>query len=468
VPSSATIPAFPLWRAPQGLVDEFAAVQRVTQQQRARMMRLAAAMAARAPLSAREFVADDLALVMGVHRRTAATFLHRSVAAVRLPGLVASLEAGELTDRHVFAVVDEVAVWAPDDEDQQAAVAALVVARMRAARRLDGPMPTPGELTRRVRAAALLLDLQAAEKAKKSVAERRGVSCFQSAVGEGTLSLSGPEVQVVAVTDAIRARAEAYGRLAGDERTLDQRMFDAAYDLLSVDAAGGESAVPALDVQGQLVTIRVRGVEIQVLVPYSLTQGGELELAEIAGFGPILPSTARELLGQAEHVRQVAVDAGTGEVLAVEDRVPVRRDPQSDQPTAELTTEPTAEPAPAEPLPLDPGVARALQALRDRPLQHLGPQSSAAYRAGARVLRAIRARDRSCTFPGCTTPARWTDADHRDPWPRGATSTLNMHCLCRRHHRAKQGYFTVELDEHGNTIWTTPDGRRYRRPPPRF
>jgi hypothetical protein len=455
--SSTTAPAFSPWHAPEALVDTFAGVARVVGQEQARQIRLAAQMAAALPEHQREFVADDLALVLGVHPRTAATFVHRAVAADRLPGLVPALAAGELTQAHVFAVVDEVALWAPDDEEQQAAVVELVLARVRAAMLRNGARPTPGDLTRRVRAAALMLDLAAAEKARKSVADKRRVECAQTAVGEGTLSVTGPEVQIVALAEAVRARAEAYGRLPGDTRTLAQRMFDAAYDLLAVDAAGGESSVPAVGVDGVPVTIRVRGIEIQVIVPYSVAQGGDLELAEIPGFGPILPAAARELMADAEYLRQVAVDAGTGEVLAVEDRVTVHHD------------EP-AEPDAARPdvQGLDPLVAAVLERMVDRPLRHLGPLDTSAYRANGRVLRAIRARDRTCTFPGCTTPARWTDADHRDPWPRGATSTLNMHCLCRRHHRAKQAYFQVEIDDAGHTLWTTPDGRHYRRPPPRF
>ena len=512
----ATSPAFPVWRCPQPLVEQFAAVFAVSQQELARLMRLAAGMAAALPEHQREFVADDLALVMNVHPRTAVTFTHRAVAADRL-GLLAAMEAGELTDRHLAAVIDEVERWAPDDETMQAQVVARVLDWLRTRLGVDGVRPAPAELARRVRAVALLLDLTAAEKAKKTAAERRDVSCFQSAVGEGTLTITGPEVQTVAMMAAVRARAEAYGRLPGDTRTLAQRMHDACFDLLMVDADGGESSVPALDVTGVPTTIRVRGIEIAVLMPYSVTQGGDLELAEIPGFGPLLPSTAREVLGQADHLRQIAVDAATGEVLAVEDRIPVHHpdpdpaavitadDPEPDR-AAQLEPEPEpdvvgepevdepcdqASPTPATPVavdePTDPAeeaapacavptsapttdsvMELALALMANRPLRFLGPQHNNGYRIASRVLRAVRARDRTCCFPGCTTPARWTDADHRDPWPKGPSSTGNVHCLCRRHHRAKQAYFTVEVDDTGHTVWTTPDGRRYRRPPPRY
>lgn len=72
-------------------------------------------------------------------------------------------------------------------------------------------------------------------------------------------------------------------------------------------------------------------------------------------------------------------------------------------------------------------------------------------------------------FPGCTLPGKYCDVDHREPWPHGPTDAQNTQCLCRRHHRAKQSYFTVTVDpENGDTIWTAPDGRQYRRPPPTY
>jgi hypothetical protein len=94
--------------------------------------------------------------------------------------------------------------------------------------------------------------------------------------------------------------------------------------------------------------------------------------------------------------------------------------------------------------------------------------SSDAYRPPDRLRRHVERRDRTCTFPGCTVPGERCDVDHREPWPHGRTSEANCHCLCRRHHRAKQAYFTVTVDPDGSTIWTTPDGRQYRRPPPTY
>jgi hypothetical protein len=48
---------------------------------------------------------------------------------------------------------------------------------------------------------------------------------------------------------------------------------------------------------------------------------------------------------------------------------------------------------------------------------------------------ALVARDRGCSFPGCTMPPQWTDAHHVVHWSRGGhTSLLTTALLCRRHH----------------------------------
>jgi hypothetical protein len=277
-------------------------------------------------------------------------------------------------------------------------------------------------------------------------------------------------------------------------------MHDAALELLCVDAEGGVSSVPTTGLDGEPVTITVRGVQIAVLVPYSVLQGGDLELAEIDGYGPLLPSTARELADQAESFRRVAVDAGSGHVITVDDAVPARRRPKADPDDGEepdggsggtrpedpppsrpgpsplaMPSNPSAAAEPAEPCrsPSSPVLDEQTRALLARlvaqPVRRVD-LGSTRYQVPGRLRRKLVLRDRTCTFPGCSVIGRYADVDHRDEWPRGATSEANCHLLCRRHHRAKQFYFAdVTLDPStGETCWTTPDGRRYRRPPPTF
>ncbi|MFC8410561.1 DUF222 domain-containing protein [Arthrobacter sp. NPDC057259] len=51
------------------------------------------------------------------------------------------------------------------------------------------------------------------------------------------------------------------------------------------------------------------------------------------------------------------------------------------------------------------------------------------------IRKAITARDKGCTFPGCTIPAPWCEAHHIEYWSRGGpTSTDNGVLLCSHHH----------------------------------
>ncbi len=50
--------------------------------------------------------------------------------------------------------------------------------------------------------------------------------------------------------------------------------------------------------------------------------------------------------------------------------------------------------------------------------------------------RALKARHRSCAFPGCDRPINWTNPHHIDFWARGGPNNLpNLLPLCYYHHR---------------------------------
>jgi hypothetical protein len=53
----------------------------------------------------------------------------------------------------------------------------------------------------------------------------------------------------------------------------------------------------------------------------------------------------------------------------------------------------------------------------------------------AGLRRAVIARDRHCTWPGCTRSPRWCDVHHLISWSEGGeTEISNLGLLCRYHH----------------------------------
>jgi hypothetical protein len=100
------------------------------------------------------------------------------------------------------------------------------------------------------------------------------------------------------------------------------------------------------------------------------------------------------------------------------------------------------------------------------------PVDALCYQPSASLERAIRCRDLTCRFPGCSRPAVVCDLDHtvafnhRDPSAGGLTVYENLKCLCRQHHLLKTfgGWRDTQLAD-GTVIWTSPTGRTYRTSP---
>jgi hypothetical protein len=110
-----------------------------------------------------------------------------------------------------------------------------------------------------------------------------------------------------------------------------------------------------------------------------------------------------------------------------------------------------------------------------KPVIDLNAQLTAqGYEIPDRLREQVQLRDRTCVFPRCTRPARGCDVDHvveydhdaeADGRPQpGPTSTDNLACLCRFHHRLKtHSAWRYEMTAPGTFEWTSPHGHRYRR-----
>lgn len=76
------------------------------------------------------------------------------------------------------------------------------------------------------------------------------------------------------------------------------------------------------------------------------------------------------------------------------------------------------------------------------------------------------ARDRTCRFPGCRRSAILSDLDHAQSWDSGGTTSIeNLGALCRRHHKLKTHYgWKVESFADGSCMWRSPAGKEFFTP----
>ena len=90
------------------------------------------------------------------------------------------------------------------------------------------------------------------------------------------------------------------------------------------------------------------------------------------------------------------------------------------------------------------------------------------YRPPVGLADLVRARDTTCVFPTCQTPASHCDIDHLTAWSQGGTTSLdNLVVLCQAHHRLKRtpGWALTRDRDSGVLSWHTPDKTVYRRHP---
>jgi len=78
----------------------------------------------------------------------------------------------------------------------------------------------------------------------------------------------------------------------------------------------------------------------------------------------------------------------------------------------------------------------------------------------AAIKRALQARDKGCSFPGCHH-TRFVDAHHIEHWSAGGETSLdNLMLLCSQHHKlVHEGGFTIERDYQNRWYFKRPDGR---------
>src|SRR3954468_20537923 len=88
-------------------LDEIGRLQQIKDQAYAAQLRAIVASYNRASKEEREFAPDEVGLAIGATSTTGGYLVAHALSVCELPGLLEAVEAGQLTERHVYAVIDE-------------------------------------------------------------------------------------------------------------------------------------------------------------------------------------------------------------------------------------------------------------------------------------------------------------------------------------------------------------------------
>jgi hypothetical protein len=226
--------------------------------------------------------------------------------------------------------------------------------------------------------------------------------------GMAWLHWYGTAEQTKATWDRITSMATDLKKLGDPAPDADAEVDDPARTLeqLRADVTAG------LLLNGVTPTGLGAGIRgsVMVTVPVLSLLGVDEEPATLEGYGPISPDAARRIVGDATCFTRVLTHPETGVILSVGDTQ---------------------------------------------------------YRVTNGMRKALRMRDETCRFPGCSRPAVKSDIDHTQDWQYdGGTDLDNLAHLCEGHHRLKHlSQWSVRQEAGGVLVWTSPGKRTYRTDP---
>lgn len=356
-------------------------------------------------------VADEVAAALHVAPRTASWKVHSARALVRQwPVLGEEVARGRLTLAQARVIAEGVAALVGLRDQDGADIAEAVVLRLL---RVAADLP-PARLRERVERAVVAADAEAAARRRRAAArERTDVSLWADADGLACLAARGPAADILAVREAVDARARVLREHAGpdDERTIGQWRHAALMHAFGLHPHGvAPVTVPGGD------AVEPPRPEIRVVVPLDTLLDLAHNPGHLEGYGPLDPALACALAADGEWTRWVT-DAAGG-FLIDEGR---RRFP------------------------------------------------------GARLARFVRARERRCKHPVCSVRSSQCDVDHLPAYADGGTtSAATLSPTCPRHNRLREasGWRVHEDGPHDpfgppDPTWTSPLGRRYQTVSPR-
>ena len=327
-----------------------------------------------------------------------------------LPHTCSALATGEISSAHATVIARETATAIRDG----AADSIIFEIEQRAIAYAE--FHTPGQLATHIRNTVAKFVPEEFEEATSRATALRRVSCYNDSDGMSTVVAILPAADAQVVMNSIEAyilrqeqrthsqsisQSNVSESLTADgeaKLTIDQKRADALSAICSHFLA---------DIS-ETVTPQRRPITVNVTIDLPTLLGLAENPGQLAGYGPIPASVARELASDARWKRFIT-EPQTGNLL------------------------------------------------------DFGRES---YEPPQHLKDFLIARDRTCRFPGCRRSALLSDLDHAESWESGGvTSADNIGALCRRHHRLKtHDGWKIESFSDGSCTWTSPLGKTFFTP----
>ena len=310
-----------------------------------------------------------------------------------LPNTCSALATGEISPAHATVIAKETAAAIRDGLPESA----IFEIEQRAIAHAE--FHTPGQVANQVRTTIARISPETFEEVVARARDTRKVSCYTESDGISTIVAILPAADAQIVMNSI----ESFIRAASAEPKSDPR----SADMKRADALTAIASA-FLSNTSEIVTPHRRPISVNVTIDLPTLLGLAENPGQLAGYGAIPASVARELAADGKWKRFIT-DPQTGNLL------------------------------------------------------DYGRRS---YEPPQALIDFLIARDRTCRFPGCRRSAALSDIDHAQSWETGGrTSPENLGALCRRHHRLKtHDGWNVESRADGSCTWTSPLGKIYLTP----
>ena len=321
-----------------------------------------------------------------------------------LPNTCSALATGEISSAHATVIARETAAAIRDGAPES------VIFEIEQRAIAYAEFHTPGQVANHVRTNVAKFAPEEFEEVTTRATALRRVSCYNEADGMSTVVAILPAADAQIVMNSIEAfilRQEQLGKSQQQSAATSTEFENLTIDQKRADAL---SAICSnfLSEISETVAPQRRPLTVNVTIDLPTLLGLAENPGQLAGYGPIPASVARELASDAKWKRFIT-EPQTGNLL------------------------------------------------------DFGRES---YEPPQQLKDFLIARDRTCRFPGCRRSALLSDLDHAQSWELGgSTSPDNIGALCRRHHRLKtHDGWKIESFPDGSCTWTSPLGKQFLTP----